>query len=716
MAPEGVAVSLISEPAGADRTLQFVTRAGTTIKFREDGSDRVEAVHGGRFTQPDSFTDYFLGSKPHVLECIKGDSTVALEETGGAAKSLADLAGKPARPSDPERKLGDAFSDRKTTLPAGRAAELEAPRDLSRLVERTAPKPSTESRLEDVFVRGKNKSPPSEPLRKPETPYGEPRPSEGTAPDPGAGPSLTDVFASGAPFPPLGSPRLAVDSPAPAAKYPPIASLREGTSRPALVCGMATLAPLTVSAGVALASPQTVGIRNDRTEARGFDYLGASARSLDGNLDIADNARKLVPYEAVAESRRNASEPLWVSIAGMDEPRAGLTEVAEVAAARPARNLRVIIVGGAAEIAISGLDLVGAELNKQSGDPIKLDIEWHAVDATGAIKPAGRYTSLSILVKDATGQAKARPDVFDEAQLLMLFDNFENLLKSQTRVVDKVFWIKGAYSIPSGIPKRFEKFIAAVSSGAAVPHTPAGQASKWLIIVTSRMPGFSIAYLKEPVYSLQVGDVIEEGDAPAGGPRRLIGEVGLLATRLRLASTVATPGSDPRPDRAEPAGRLVLDAKVVFAERGYVLSPEAAVALQGHLVRVSSLWDGPVVRLDVLADFAVRTRQPQPTLFDVLQMADEKIYPRLPTPLPDWFQKPIRDLNPREVETAKLIIMKYAAGANELLDATRRSAATGSNCGLFYVADGSFGLNKLQNPGANRSAAPKSPRENPRAR
>ncbi len=84
----------------------------------------------------------------------------------------------------------------------------------------------------------------------------------------------------------------------------------------------------------------------------------------------------------------------------------------------------------------------------------------------------------------------------------------QKLMEGQARPVDRVFWIKGAYQIPSSIPRRFEEFITAVSPSEALVQTPSGRVGKWLVVVTARVPGFSVSYLKEPVYSHQIGDVL----------------------------------------------------------------------------------------------------------------------------------------------------------------------------------------------------------------
>jgi hypothetical protein len=475
-------------------------------------------------------------------------------------------------------------------------------------------------------------------------------------------------------------------------KGPP-SSLKD-LSAPGVVCDASNGRALNVAGDVKLASLQTVGVRNDSAAASGFEFLvSGDTLSIDKKVDIADSASKLVPYDAVATARSGAASTLWVSIAGVDESRGKRSD----APAAPERTLRVIVFAGATELAMSGLEQIDGAL--KSGGSIGLDIEWQLIDSAGSLKPAGRYPSFGALVKAAAEKASDRPDVLNEGELMKLFDEFEGVLK--TRTVDKVFWVKGAYIIPSSIPHRFEKFLTNVSESSAVPHTPAGRAGKWLQIVTARMPGFSIAYLKEPVNSLQIGDVAEEGAGAVAGPRRLIAadDAAVLATKLRTglsaSPTPAKPGGEAAADPGGLAGKLVFDSREVFEQRGYVFTADSALALQDHLQHVLKLWDGAGVKADILGEFATRTAKSRPTLIDILQLADDKAYPRLPKTLAEWARKPVKDLNQDDTDRAKAFVSAFASGADRLVDKARKLAATpGANCGLFYVSDSNLGIEK----------------------
>jgi hypothetical protein len=463
----------------------------------------------------------------------------------------------------------------------------------------------------------------------------------------------------------------------PANKDPKTAAPKGPTAIPQ-VCSIDTLQPMPVAAGIGLKPLQTVGIRNTRNEARKFDYQEPPADAairLSSIFDLTDSRGKLVPYDSVAVDRSRDPADLWVSLTGVAELRP---------AVKPESLLRIIVVGGPAEVAMSGLAEVGAELKKQGGGRISLDIEWHVVGPSGLITGGGTYSSFDDMVKAAAEKAAGAPDVLNEEQLQRLLDDFENVLKARSEPVEKVFWIKGAYSVPSSIPPRFERFIQTVNSNEAIAGA-SGRPRKWLVIVTARMTGFSINYLKESIYSLQIGDLIEEGDAAIGLSRRFIKDrdTTLLATRLQIAAVRM-------PAPAALTGRLVLRATDVFEQRGYVLSQETIRALQNHLQLVASKW---VELADSRASWAaMTTRKAAPTVVDLVQNADEGVYLRLPRILPDWGRKGIRDLTTAEVDSAGIFIGRYLEGVERA--AANTTDKRGNRCKLFYAPEAFFGFGK----------------------
>lgn len=476
----------------------------------------------------------------------------------------------------------------------------------------------------------------------------------------------------------------------------PAASGKEPSPPSDVVCDAQTSSAAPVLKDAKLEPLQAVGLRNDSPSANGFEYLvSGDSLPLGRKIDIAESVKKLVPYESVATTRAGGSSTLLVSIPGMSERP---NKPAESASMKSGKSLRILVVAGAAELRISGLDLIDSSLNAAGGDRVGLNIEWQLVDPSGSTKLAGQFPSFGGLVRAASEKGAERPDVLDETQLLALLDTIEDLLR--TRKVDRVFWVKGAYSVPSSIPQRLEQLLANVASSDAVPHTPNGQAVKWLQILTARMAGFSIAYLKEPVNKLQSGDVLEEGSASVTGSRRLISaeDANVLASKLRaglaFSSAATKPARDVTADRGALSGKLVLDAGEVFLERGYVLSADSALALQTRLQTVRNLWDEKgVVKNDVLADFATKTGRPQPTLLDVLQMGDSKDNPRLPKFLPDWSRKPLKGLNSDENEKARTFVATYVGRVAWLVDRTKSLVSSpASQCNLFYVSEVSLGF------------------------
>ena len=448
------------------------------------------------------------------------------------------------------------------------------------------------------------------------------------------------------------------------------------------VCSISAPQPITLAAGTMPKSLQAVGLRNNDAEADKFDFVSAAndAVPLGSTFDLNNSRGKLVRYDAVA---RDGAD-LWVSLLGVEEPRTNPKD----AAVKTDSLLRIIVVGGPAEVAISGLADVGAELKKLSAGRIKLSIEWHVVGPSGAIAGVGRYNSFEKMAKAAAEKAAGgRPDLLNEEQLHRLLDDFENHLKERSEPVEKVFWIKGAYPIPSSIPLHFEKFIKIASSTEAIARSTE-RSSKWFVLVTARMAGFSINYLKEPIYSLQIGDLIEEGDAAISEPRRFIRDrdTALLATRLQLA---AVPMPAQTPDAV--TGKLVFRAADVFEQRGYLLSQGSIRGLQTHLKLVAKGWEEASSRETLTSWAAAKTRKPAPTVVDLLQSADDGASQlRLPRmTLPDWARKAIRDLTQDEAASAKSFTEGYMNGVDR---AAAKIAGQDDHCGLFYVPEALFGF------------------------
>jgi hypothetical protein len=672
-----VIVGMLSRPNSDEPTDRFILPAGEMIEFHPDDAPvNAFGVRSGAFHEFVHRPINLSSPAYFGVLCARGDSNAHLENVDDFDRSRSGTLSRGRVPASPP--LAEAVPAPDDSKSRGWFGDFWRPADpdagsLDRLFKEIKPSP---------------KALPGPGIAEEFTP----KPGLRAGIDPATPSPKLGAIVPGPPLA-IGKKDTLTEAMAPpASDAAPHA--KETTAPPALACDIATGSPIQTPRDVRLASLQTVGARSASTSAKGFDYVVGETLPLDKEVDIADSARKIVPYEAVAVTR-GAAAKLYVSLAGADETR---IKVKEAPAAKPARTLRIVVVSGAAELAFSGLEQIDASL-KGGGGGIGLEIAWHVVDEHGALALAGQYPSFTALVRAAADKGLERPDVLDEAALLALLDNFEVLLKSRT--ADKVFWIKGAYAIPSSIPQRFDRFLASVSDSDAIPHSPAGRPSKWLQIVSARTVGFSLAYLKEPVNSRQVGDVMEEVAGAVSGPRRLINaeDATVMAANLKSVlilsgATVKAAGDAPK-DQSVPSGKLVLDASEVFVERGYVLSADAARELQAHLQDVQRLWDGRAIKAEVLAEFAGRTEKQRPMMLDILQMVDGKAYPRLPRTVADWARKPVKDLGAEDSEKARAFVASYAAGTARLVDKLQKAApSSDSNCSLFYVSEENLGVEK----------------------
>lgn len=496
------------------------------------------------------------------------------------------------------------------------------------------------------------------------------------APDSGTEPPKLSELAPVKPTP--AKPDIAERDPANRDKLPPAP---KPPGAVASVCAIDAAQPMSLAADSMPVSLQAVGFRNNEAEAEKFDYhpYPDATVPLGSTFDLTDSRGKLVPYDAVARDGAN----LWVSLTGIEEPYTSPRE----ASVKADSLLRIMVVGGPAEVAMSGLAEVGTELKRLGAGRIGLNIEWHVVDSSGAIVSVGRYNSFEKMVKAARDKAAGGiPDVLNEDGVQRLLDDFQNRLKARSEPVEKVFWVKGAYSIPSSIPPRFEKFIK-TSSEAVAGRT--GRTGKWFVLVTARMTGFSINYLKEPIYSLQIGDLIEEGEGAISAPRRFIKDkdTALLATRLQIAAVPApaqTPGAA--------TGKLVFKAADVFDQRGYILSPESLKGLQNHLKLVASTWDDMAAKRENPAAWAAgKTRKNTPTVVDLLQSADDRASQLAPPRmmLPGWVRKAISILTPEEIASAKTFIEEYMDGVDR---AAISADGKRDSCRLFYASEAFLGF------------------------
>jgi len=476
----------------------------------------------------------------------------------------------------------------------------------------------------------------------------------------------------------------------PPAKLGGVKPPKSGENGPVVkVCNAADASkPLTIVAGQEPGPFQAVGMRNKEATAWGYDFLFGAAIPLDRKYNIPGHDGELLPYEAVAPSEgAENSQLVWVRG----------PEAAKPVSSTP--TIKIVILGGAPEISISGLELVGREIEKQSGGAVQVEAQWYAVDESGRIAQQIDFNSLQDLVSTASEKRAGRqPAVLNEEQLLFLFNNFESMLKERPAPAHKIFWIKGAFPIPSIFPQRLEKFIDSVSSSHALISSARNGPGKWFFIVTARMPGFSNNYLKAPIYDLNAGEVIEEPTEGKPDRRSLIHNAEALAAKLR--HTPLSSPAVPVPAADAPEQKLVFNEHQVFIQRGYIMSPGAVAKLADHLGQVFNLWSGDALQKDVVGKFRENGDKPNNSLGNVLERFNGETFPRLPKTLPNWIRTPLEELdkleNRSESRKAKEFVASYFGAAKQLENLVKASHESGSsNCSLFYVPEESLGFASL---------------------
>jgi hypothetical protein len=459
------------------------------------------------------------------------------------------------------------------------------------------------------------------------------------------------------------------------------------------LCDAGSLKPLKVAIGANLKPLQTVGFRNAEVKAAGYDYISAAgdAVPIGATVDVGDSASSWIGYEVVGVGGAAGEGKSWISFPGVDKSRLSTNAVT------PSKILRVVVIGGVSEVAMSGLDLVGPYLAKQTHETIRVEIEWHIVDGLGSLAEVVRFESFGALVKAAAERARGRsPDVLNEAQLLKLLDGFERVVTMRVTPVEKVFWIKGASLIPSSVPQRFERLIEAISGSDAIPHTPSGSPVKWLFLVSAHTAGFSINYLKEPIFSHRIGDVIEESaDAPRAAARTLISDtndINLLATRLRLAAVASAAGTS---NARALSGTLVLRDSDILADRGYAISRDAIDKFRDNLRNLATSLNVTSLNPTDLERWAIQTARPYPTFADIFQFESDGSFFRLPKTAPEWARKPLKELNESELHNAQALVTRSADGFDKVMaDMLNAEAKDKPACRLLFVSERAIGFEK----------------------
>jgi hypothetical protein len=430
--------------------------------------------------------------------------------------------------------------------------------------------------------------------------------------------------------------------------------------------------------------------------ARGYDFIrvsGGDVLARDFTIDLGASAAKPMVFEAVAPPSSivvdgEDSEVLPVSVGGTDTlPREPIIKEATTAAA----TLKIVVVGAPEEVAISGLAEVGKNLRKQSRGRIGVDVEWYSVDNAGHLGKPASFKSLGELVEAAAAQAKGDSFiVLGTDQFLSFLDEFQKTLAQRPGTVDRVFWVKGAYRLPSVAPKHIEDFLTAMADAPVIPRRPNREAEQWLTVVTARMPGFSVAYLKEPVSAMNAGEVVDEPPDEAD-PRRLIGDPSTIAAglnslgQLRAGKGVAT---GPAKENGTISDVLVLNAYEVFDERGYALSNAALTELGKRLAELSEVWQLGSLE-GVLSFLEAKTGKPSPSISDFLENGPlEGLRLRF---LPPWARVGFADLSKEDVGAAK----KFVLDLDQRISKIEKQVAAQKNdaCGFVYIPNVDLGFN-----------------------
>ena len=211
-------------------------------------------------------------------------------------------------------------------------------------------------------------------------------------------------------------------------------------------------------------------------------------------------------------------------------------------------------------------------------------------------------------------------------------------------------------------------------------RTTEGRSAKWLDIVSARTPGFTLNYLKAPLYAEQAGDLFEEGDG-AGGERRLLGgaDAAKLTARVIARSAVnagSQAGEASSNDQAAD-NVMVFDAKDAFDERGFVWASNVLAALARKVAHMELWFPAP--------------NDQDKTLEQLLQQPDA--FPKLPKELTassSWLRKRIKDLSEGESANAATLLKGVARG----LDAAAQTSRDNPDCAYVYAPETAFGFTK----------------------
>lgn len=433
------------------------------------------------------------------------------------------------------------------------------------------------------------------------------------------------------------------------------------------------------AASVPEAGGLPVGLRNKRTDVRLFDFLEIGSTSVARNafVDMRSSANLLTAFTQVGKPTTEHIDGKKIVVIPVAIPGVDLNRSAKESnsSTRMDVPLKFLVVGAAEEIAISGLEKLGKELANYPKFSVQPQIEWHPVAASGELLNPVKFDSFKALVIAA--QSRSNPGFFitlGEKEFAVFTEKLQAVLVNRREAVDRVIWIKSAYKLGPTAPVHIQNLIDAAAYSASIPKTASGLPEKWLLVLSASMPGFSVNYIKEPVYSNQVGEVLMETSAE-GPSRRLLSDPLALARSLGGLAVLRSRTIESRPISA---ARPAVNASEIFSETGYLLSRATIERLDATLNQLISIWDdtgnvtgtaGPVLlTLSGKEDASVAD-----VLRDLLPLANSLV-PGMPA-------KSLMLMNERERHAAKAFVENLARKTANLMRREPRSGA----CDLIYV-------------------------------
>lgn len=442
---------------------------------------------------------------------------------------------------------------------------------------------------------------------------------------------------------------------------------------------------------VAGPSSYTVGLRNDAASAVAFDYdrVSGLAFPTDIELDLSDSSGRTLSYRPVGsvQAGSDAASVVPVTVQGMDLTRA---KAAEAEVVGPLPLFRVAVFGAANEIILSGLDQL--EQTARGNMPaVDTEYVWHRIGPTGKVSAGVAYGSLIELVSAAISQISADGDMasLSEDDFEILLKQIESTILASPVTLNRVIMVKGAYQVPATTPVMLESMVRTINDSDRVEKGPTGKQTRWLWIVTARMPGFGVAYLKQPLASLESGDVIDEPADNPTSPRRLIVDIKTWSAKLVAAAQLLAGPSAPKEAAAAAASindTLAVNAAELFAERGFLLTPDAADELLRRVALVELLTDDAAAAAD--DDYAgeqlrILTGKPAPSLADILGAGVLLEGLKPPKSLGAWGLVPIADAPASDAEAIRAV----ALAIHERLTETAEKDGDGCELRFFTLSD-----------------------------